>query len=686
MFSGTGETLDIGTPVGFAGTIVGFQVGDTITVGGVTLGDDVFNDVSNTLTLQSQDGSYIGDLVFGGTIDYPDVVFSYSNIGDQYSEISLASVPEGVQTFLAIDDVMDAARSDPANVGKSEYQIADAAWTAIVDARGAPPTYGSQDRYIFLSSFDAQTLANVDHFMQGYVGATQNTLLFNPLTAIILGFAVDPVYNALKALFQSQGLEFWPTGTGAQSPASIDLWALTGAFSAMAVGNGTASAPGTSATKISSDGTFSFFVDGSGNTPASVTLGNSNTYTFQVMSGSGFQSILIPNGADPTVTYDNQLFSLLPGQTFNFIGAPSSFQISGLDAAFAGVTNPSVDLAFGQLGGDVFAVSAGQALCFLRGTYIATAKGPKPVQQLVVGDRVSTVLKGDQRIVWIGRGNVLAARGRRNAATPVIVRKGALADNVPNRDLRVTKGHSLYIDDVLIPVEFLVNHRSILWDDHAQEVTLYHIELETHDVLLANGAPAESYRDDGNRWLFQNANSGWGLPPQAPCAPVLTGGPIVDSVWRRLLNRAGPHLELPTTAEPDLHLLVDGQRLDGKAQAGDVYMFRLPGRPSSVRVISRAGVPNELGIARDPRLLGVAVRQIRLWRGARLRVLDAADEALIEGFQAFEPDNGFRWTDGNGALPAALFADVESACQIELLVGSTTQYPLFGEANQQAAA
>ena len=60
--------------------------------------------------------------------------------------------------------------------------------------------------------------------------------------------------------------------------------------------------------------------------------------------------------------------------------------------------------------------------------------------------------------------------GRRSAATPVVVRKGALADNVPYRDLRVTKGHSLFLDGVLIPVEFLVNHRSIQWDDRAREV------------------------------------------------------------------------------------------------------------------------------------------------------------------------------------------------------------------------
>jgi hypothetical protein len=30
-------------------------------------------------------------------------------------------------------------------------------------------------------------------------------------------------------------------------------------------------------------------------------------------------------------------------------------------------------------------------------------------------------------------------------------------------------------------------------------VKIYRVELDSHDVLLANGAPAESYRDDGNR-------------------------------------------------------------------------------------------------------------------------------------------------------------------------------------------
>jgi hypothetical protein len=271
-------------------------------------------------------------------------------------------------------------------------------------------------------------------------------------------------------------------------------------------------------------------------------------------------------------------------------------------------------------------------------------------------------------------GRVLAARGLRNAATPVIVRKNALANNVPHSDLRMTKAHSLSIEGVLIPVEYLVNHRTILWDDHAQEVTIYHVELETHDVLLANGAPAESYRDDGNRWLFRNANSGWGLPPQEPCAPVLTGGPVVDATWRRLLERAGPRLGVPTTDDPDLHLLVDGRRVDAASSRGVLRIFRLAAGPTTVRIVSRSGVPQELGVARDPRCLGVGLRQITVTQGKRVRAIEAEDERLIAGFHAFEADIGLRWTDGDATMPADLHAGFAGPVEVVLHIGGTTRY------------
>jgi hypothetical protein len=281
---------------------------------------------------------------------------------------------------------------------------------------------------------------------------------------------------------------------------------------------------------------------------------------------------------------------------------------------------------------------------------------------------------------------VLATRGQRSAATPVIVRKGALADDVPSRDLHVTKGHSLYIDGVLIPVEFLVNHKTILWDDRAREVEIYHVELEQHDVLLANGAPAESYRDDGNRWLFQNANSGWGLPPQEPYAPVLTGGPIVDDVWHRLLDRAGRRSLPPTTDDPDLHLLIDGQRVDAHERRGPMHAFRLPAEPESVRIISREAVPAELGLVRDPRSLGVAVRRITLAQGRRLALIEAEDERLVDGFHGYEPADNLRWTNGDAALPAEALAGFGKDAVLELHLGGATMYPLLREDAEQAAA
>ena len=71
-----------------------------------------------------------------------------------------------------------------------------------------------------------------------------------------------------------------------------------------------------------------------------------------------------------------------------------------------------------------------------------------------------TAYDGPRAITWIGEGKVLATRRpphRRHAGDRSQERSGP---NVPHRDLHVTKGHSLFIDEVLIPVEFLINHRA----------------------------------------------------------------------------------------------------------------------------------------------------------------------------------------------------------------------------------
>lgn len=403
-----------------------------------------------------------------------------------------------------------------------------------------------------------------------------------------------------------------------------------------------------------------------------VTGAIASTETIQFAGSGAYLDLQSPLNAAGSVIDFTQ------GESIDLSGiAPGTVSYSGGELLFDGSDAFPLALASGstlQIGASGDGTELTAQLCFCIDTMIQTPSGRVRVQDLAVGDLVMTLSGVARPIAWIGTGAVLATRGRRNAATPVIVRKGALADNVPTHDLRVTKGHALYLDGALIPVEYLVNHSSIEWDDRAQEVTLYHIELNTHDVLIANGAPAESYRDDGNRWLFRNANSGWDLPPQEPFAPILTGGPIVDAAWQRLAARAGVRPVLPLTEDADLHLLVDGVRVNAIRYADETHVFRLAQPPAEVRIVSRAAAAQELGAARDPRVLGVAVRRIVMREGRRLRMIEAADAALDRGFHLFEPDNGFRWTDGDAVVPAALFADVHGVCEVELRVGCTARY------------
>ncbi len=298
---------------------------------------------------------------------------------------------------------------------------------------------------------------------------------------------------------------------------------------------------------------------------------------------------------------------------------------------------------------------------FLAGTHIATPEGEVPVERLAIGHPVLTLNGNAGRVLLISVAQVLASPGWHGPANPIIVLKGALADDVPNRDLRLTKAAALYLDGGPIPVELLVNHRTILWDNDAREITIYHLQLETRDVLLANGAPAEIFRGHA---ADRPAANGSGL---------LTGGPEVDAAWMRLLQRAGGQ-RVATTGDPDLYLRVDGRRVNATSRGDDWYRFGLAAKPNEVRIVSRSGVPQELGVSRDPRRLGVAVRQVVALKGRMVRTIEADDPSLLEGFHAFETNTGFRWTDGDASVPVSLFDRFIGPLEVFLRIGGSATY------------
>ncbi|KOX43013.1 hypothetical protein ADL19_28665 [Streptomyces purpurogeneiscleroticus] len=220
---------------------------------------------------------------------------------------------------------------------------------------------------------------------------------------------------------------------------------------------------------------------------------------------------------------------------------------------------------------------ANNAPCYCTGTQILTDRGEVAVEALQIGDRVVTATGAARPIRWIGTRSFIGRFANTNPAVlPVCVKAGAIADGVPTRDLWVSPDHALYIDDVLIPAESLVNGASIVKADWVESITYWHVELDSHDVLLADGAPAESFVDDGGRAIFHNAASYRALYPNQPtwpvaviyCAPRVRDGYALEAVRRRLAVRAGlPVAPARVFGELHGHLdLCDGCRITGWAQ------------------------------------------------------------------------------------------------------------------------
>jgi hypothetical protein len=157
-------------------------------------------------------------------------------------------------------------------------------------------------------------------------------------------------------------------------------------------------------------------------------------------------------------------------------------------------------------------------VCFATGTRILTDRGEVPVEALAEGDQVVTLEAGahvPRPVRWLGRRRInLAAHPDRESAAPIRIRAGAFAPSVPARDLLLSPDHAIFVDGKLIPAKLLVNGGSIVQELSHAEIEYFHVELDRHAVLFAEGLTAESYLDTGNRAFFANAGLAMVLHPE----------------------------------------------------------------------------------------------------------------------------------------------------------------------------
>lgn len=142
--------------------------------------------------------------------------------------------------------------------------------------------------------------------------------------------------------------------------------------------------------------------------------------------------------------------------------------------------------------------------CFTAGTMISMPEGMRAVESLRVGDLVMTADHGAQAVRWINQRRVSGwALAAAPHLRPVRIKAGALGAGCPVTDLLVSPQHRMVVrskiaqrmfeaDEVLVAAKHLLGMPGIELVDDLPEVTYLHFICDNHEVVFANGAPAET--------------------------------------------------------------------------------------------------------------------------------------------------------------------------------------------------
>lgn len=202
--------------------------------------------------------------------------------------------------------------------------------------------------------------------------------------------------------------------------------------------------------------------------------------------------------------------------------------------------------ASAALGTPETATSANPAPCYCTDTHILTIRGEVVVQELGVDDMVVTASGQSRRVRWIGSRHYPEQTAPR-ADRPVRIRAGALSEGVPARDLWVSPDHALFVDDLFVAAGHLVNGRTITRGEAVADLTYWHVELDAHDLLLAENTPAESFL--AMPGLYRHFDGDRAEPiaqvTSVPYAERAQEGPRLTALRQRLIQHAGLSLDHP---------------------------------------------------------------------------------------------------------------------------------------------
>ncbi len=295
--------------------------------------------------------------------------------------------------------------------------------------------------------------------------------------------------------------------------------------------------------------------------------------------------------------------------------------------------------------------------CFAAGTMIETVSGPRAVETLVEGDELWAFGR-IAPVTWTGNRTIEVAEiADRSLVLPIRIRAGALSAGLPERDLVVSPDHAIWLDGKLIPARLLVNGVSIVQENRTS-ITYYHVALDRHDIILAEGVQVESFLDveglEARRELRIEAAPAIAAYEEHGFAPLCIDAAAVKPVWDVLSVRAGTTFAAndAVPASSPFVLLVDGRIVEpteiGFENGVTRFGCALPVGARLVTIASAAASPWSVSPwLDDRRVLGVAVSSIE----ADGVAVSLEGSALVRGWHGVETaQHSYRWTDGAASL------------------------------------
>ena len=230
--------------------------------------------------------------------------------------------------------------------------------------------------------------------------------------------------------------------------------------------------------------------------------------SIQVSSGSdGFLDANTDYWADADNTFLGHTVEV-GGETYGiFVNSATSTGFIPYDSSMQDIESALSPLGSSTLSSTGFMQRAQVVNCFATGTTIATPDGERAIETFQAGDRVLTRDGRSVPVVWVARQTVVNPRAVEIGRRPVRIEAGALGPGLPAAPLTVTGDHALLFDDLLVNAGALVNGTSIRLVPLAEmptKFTWWHLELEAHEAIVANGVAAESFIDYNGRSDFDN--------------------------------------------------------------------------------------------------------------------------------------------------------------------------------------